>query len=319
MVKGRVGLLVLLLCFCICLWPCYVQAASTSDAVEPIVPEQECTLTISYGYEDTAFSNVEVQLYKIATVSADYQYTLSSAFAGSGLILNGVKTNGEWNVIRSTLEAYILANALQPDHVAHTQENGEAHFPQLGTGLYLAVVGEVEQAQLRYDFDTALIALPGLNVEDRWQYDVEVTAKGTLLPPVDPDEQLQWKVLKLWKGDEGSASRPRSVEVEIFCNGVSQETVILSEENYWSYSWSAPDDGASWMVVERNIPGEYTMLLEQRGTTFVLTNHFQPEDPDIPDIPPTGDTSNILMYIVGMLLCGSVLTILGLVGKRRSL
>ena len=73
-----------------------------------------------------------------------------------------------------------------------------------------------------------LIALPGIEPDGRWQYQVSVNAKGEVLPPVDPDEEAELKVLKLWRGDEGRNDRPKSIEVEIFCNGSSYKTVILS-------------------------------------------------------------------------------------------
>ena len=99
MKNSKKGIIVFLLCFCFRLMPYQVMAASTSDAVEPIMPEKECSLTISYCCGETAFSGVEVKLYRIAEVSADFQYTLTQPFEASGLILNGIQTVGEWNVV----------------------------------------------------------------------------------------------------------------------------------------------------------------------------------------------------------------------------
>ena len=313
----KIGIILVLLCFCICLMPCRAMAASTSDAVEAIVPEKECALTISYCYGETAFSGVEVKLYRIAEVSADFQYTLTQAFANSGLILNGIRTAGEWNVVRSTLETHILAYTVSPEWTAVTNAEGQACFEALQTGMYLAVVGQVEAQGMYYAFDSALIALPGLDADGRWQYSVAANAKAEALPPVDPDEELELKVLKLWRGDENRNDRPESVEVEIFCNGTSYETVILSEENHWAYNWSAKDDGSTWTVVERNVPQGYTVTVEQRQTTFVLTNTWTPTEPDDPVTPPqTGDTSHILLYTLLMVGSGSVLILLGLTGKK---
>jgi hypothetical protein len=186
--------------------------------------------------------------------------------------------------------------------------------------MYLAIVSQVEQDDLHYQFDSALIALPGLGPDGRWQYQVSVNAKGEVLPPVDPDEEVELKVLKLWRGDEDRNDRPKSIEVEIFCDGISHETVILSEENNWAYSWSAKDDGSSWTVVERNVPQGYTMTVEERESTFVLTNTRTPTDPDDPVKPPqTGDTSNILLYVLFMIASGSMLIILGVTGKKSRL
>ena len=296
------------------------MAASTSDAVEPIIPENECSLTVSYCYGETAFSGIQVKLYRIAEVSADFRYTLAQNFAASGLILDGIRTTGEWNVVRSTLEAHILAYNIAPEFTSVTNEDGQVSFESLKTGMYLAIVNQVEQDDLHYRFDSALIALPGIEQDGRWQYQVSVNAKGEVLPPVNPDEEVELKVLKLWRGDENRNDRPKSIEVEIFCDGSSYKTVILSEENHWAYSWSAMDDGSSWTVVERNVPQGYTMTVEERQSTFVLTNTWTPTYPDDPGKPPqTGDTSNILLYVMLMSGSGSVLIILGVTGKKLRL
>jgi hypothetical protein len=320
MINRKIGILFILLCLCFYLMPYQVMAASTSDAVEPIIPEKECSLTVSYCYGETAFAGVEVKLYRIAEVSADFQYTLTQPFAASGLFLNGIQTTGEWNVVRSTLETHIIAYNISPEFTATTNDDGQVSFESLKTGMYLAIVGQIEQAEMYYRFDSALVAVPGLETDGRWQYQVSVNAKGEVLPPVDPDEEVEFKVLKLWRGDENRNVRPESIEVEIFCNGISYETVILSEDNHWSYTWSAKDDGSSWTVIERNVPEGYTMTVEERKSTFVLTNTWTSTDPEDPDGPPqTGDTTNILLYVLLMIGSGSVLIIFGITGKRSRL
>ena len=313
MLTRKIGIFVILLCICFQLMPICAQTVSTSDALEPIIPDQECSLTVSFCYGQTAFANAQVKLYRIAEVSADFQYTLISSFETSGLILNGIQSNGEWNVVRSTLEAYILAYGVQPDAVTTTDENGQVYFEALPTGLYLVTIGQVVQDELHFRFDSALVALPGLGQDGYWQYQVAVNAKGEVLPPVDPDEEKELKVLKLWKGDEGRTDRPPSVEVEIFRNGTSYETVILSEQNHWAYSWTVKDDGAAWTVIERNIPEGYTMTVETRESSFVLTNTW----PTIPEEPPkAGDTTTIMFYVVLMIISGAMLVVLGLMRKR---
>ena len=320
MINRKIGILFILLCLCFHLMPCQVIAASTSDAVEPIIPESECSLTVSYCRGETAFSGIQVKLYRIAEVSADFRYTLAQSFAASGLILDGIRTSGEWDVVRSTLEAHILAYNIAPEFTSVTNEDGQVSFESLKTGMYLAIVNQVEQDDLHYRFDSALIALPGLGSNGRWQYQVSVNAKGEVLPPVDPDEKIEFKVLKLWKGDEGGSDRPESVEVEIFRDGISYEKVVLSEEKHWSYTWSAKDDGANWSVVERNVPQGYTMTVEERQSTFVLTNTWTPTYPDDPGKPPqTGDTSNIMLYVLLMTLSGTMLIILGVIRKKVDL
>jgi len=293
------------------------MAASTTDASEPINVNQECTLTLTYACDGTVFEDISVKLYKIADVSSDFQYKLTSSFEKSALILNGVRTNGEWDVIRSTLEAHIVAENIAADAIAKTDSEGIFCFEDLKPGLYLAVVGTVTQEDITCFFDSALVALPGLNTEGVWEYQVAVASKSELIPPID--DEIELKVLKLWKGDEGRNNRPKSIEVEIFKDGESYQKVELSQDDNWSYSWTAKDDGAKWTVIERNTPSGYTMTLEKRGNSFVLTNTYTPKNPDEPfDAPQTGDTSNIMLYVILMIISGSMLIILGIIGKRNA-
>lgn len=316
MAERRVGLIILALCLFLCLLPCQGYAASTTDAKEPISTDKDCTLTVGYFSDGIAFSDLPVKLYKIADVSADFQYTLAPSFAASNLILNGVQTVGEWNVIRATLETYILANRVMPDRETVTGLDAKASFDTLKPGLYLAITEHVVEDNTTYIFDSALVALPGLDQDGYWQYQVDVMAKSQIVPPVVEDEKIDLKVVKLWKGDRGSSSRPKEIVVEIFCNGKSYQTVILSEANHWTFSWSAMDDGSDWKVVERNIPEGYTMTVEKRETSFVLTNTLR-QNPDKPTPPPTGDTSNVMLYIILMVVSGSGLVVLGITGKRK--
>lgn len=314
MAKRRVAVIVFLLCLCLSWLPCYAQAASTADAKEPISPDKDCSLTIAYRYDGQSFSNHPVRLYKIADVSADFQYTLTAPFANSGLILNGVRSVSEWNVIRSTLETHILTYDVDADLTGVTDQDGQVCFQALKPGLYLAITEQVIQHDWIYAFDSALVALPGLGADGLWQYEVAVTSKSKAIPPAETDEEIEFKVLKLWKGDKGRSDRPLSIEVEIFRDGVSYQTAILSEENHWTFCWFAKDDGATWKVVERNVPTGYTMMVEERETSFVLTNT---RPPDKPDIPQTGDTTNIMLYFVLMNVSGIMLIILGIAGKRK--
>ena len=319
MAKRRMGIIAFMLCVCLFLMPCQAQAASTTDAKEPIFTEQDCSLDISYCSGGIAFSELPVRLYKIADVSADFQYTLTSSFEKSNLILNGIQTVGEWDVIRSTLETHILANDVAADINGITDAEGKASFDALKPGLYLEITDRVTQDNMTYVFDSALIALPGLDTDGLWQYQVEVTSKSQIIPPSEDDEEIEYKVLKLWKGDNGTAARPTTIEVEIFRNGTSYQTVTLSEDDRWTYTWSAKDDGSDWKVVERNIPTGYTMTIEERETSFTLTNTYNLDVPGDPDSPQTGDTSNIMLWFILMIISGSMLIVLGVTGKRNRL
>ena len=318
MAERRMGIIAFMLCVFMFLLMPQVQADSSIEVKEAISTEKNCSLMISYCSGGAAFSELPVRLYKIADVSADFQYTLASPFEKSELILNGIQTVGEWNIIRSTLEAYILASGSSPDANTATDSEGKATFDELVPGLYLAITDRVAQDDKIYVFDSALIALPGLGTDGLWQYQVEVTSKSQIIFPSEDDQDIELKVLKLWKGDY-SSMRPATVEVEIFRNGISHQTVTLSEDNHWTYTWSVKDDGSDWKVVECNVQAGYTMTVEERENSFTLTNTYNRDIPDDPDSPQTGAALNIMLCFVLMIISGTMLIILGIIGKRNRL
>lgn len=336
MAKRRLAITALLFCLCLFMIPCEAYAISTSDAKEPISTDELCGLNLSYTCNGAVVSNVPVKLFRVADISASAQYSLTTSFAASGLKLNGIRSSNEWDVIRSTLESYILANNIAVDFSSSTDQNGRAQFESLKPGLYLLSAVHVVQNGWSYSFDSALISLPGLSEDGLWQYRITVAPKSAAAPPSKPDdpdapdEEIQYKILKLWKDENGQAERPKSIDVEIFRNGESYEIVSLSEAAHWSYTWTAKDDGADWMVVERNIPSGYSVTVEERTTTFILTNTLIPDAPPPdnpppdnpppdtpPDSPETGDSPHLLLYTVLMYVSGGALVLLGITGKKK--
>ena len=314
MAKRRMAVIALLTCFCLLLPAFSINAVISTDMYQSINLNQECSLTLSYTCEGTAFKDISVKLYNVAEINSDFKYELTSDFKSAQLIINGVKTNGEWNTIRSTLEAYIVADNINASAVLKTDAQGLVHFNNLKSGLYLAIVGTVTQNEITCFFDSALVALPGLNANNDWQYQVTVNSKSQIIPP--SEQEIELKVLKLWKGDENKNTRPQSVEIEIFKDGTSYKKIVLSKNDNWAYTWVAKNDGAKWTVIERNVPKGYTMMVETRDNTIVLTNTYNHKDPS--DTVQTGDTYNIMLYATIIIISGSLFVILGIIGKRKS-
>lgn len=319
----------MIMCLSLLLMPCTIHAASTVDAVEPICVSTECSLNMTYSYDKSTFPGITAKIYKIANVSEDFQYTLTSDFSDCGLSLNGIQSVSEWNIIRSTLETYIETYRPESYETAVTDNNGQVHFEKLQTGMYLIMPVRVTQNGFRYYFASALFSLPNLDADGTWNYEVAARPKTEATEPSGSDKQ--YKVLKLWKDEDNESRRPESVEVDILRDGQTVKTVTLSDQNNWSYSWIAEDDDSVWKVTERNVPYGYVMTVEERTATFVIINsltqeHEQPEEPESPEepgmpdnpvVPITGDTMNFGLYVMLICVSGILLVLLGVAGKRR--
>ena len=317
------------LCLCFCFVPQKVSALTLQDAKEPISLSQGCTLTAVYSHGKKTFPNLNISLYHVATLSQDLKYSYTEDFEICELPLNDIRSQSEWDAVRTTLEAYIIAYDMQPVAVGKTDSRGEILFKDLEPGLYFIPSLTFSSGKNRYSFSRALVSLPGVDPVDKsWEYTVSTSPKtdmtfyppNTPPPPPDnpppnvPPKDIEYKVLKLWKDIDENTVRPKNIEIDIIRNGVVAEKVFLSDENNWSYSWKSKDDGSVWSVNERNIPDGYIMTVEKRTTTFIVTNTKNPP----PHIPKTGDTMNVSLYIFLICLSGVMLVILGLCGKRRT-
>ncbi len=84
-------------------------------------------------------------------------------------------------------------------------------------------------------------------------------------------ESKDLTVIKKWD-DEGSKNRPASVSVTLYNGETAVETVVLSDANSWTYSWSNLSGNGQWQVVETNIPKGYVPSYQADGTTVTITN-----------------------------------------------
>ena len=135
----------------------------------------------------------------------------------------------------------------------------------------------------------------------------------------------EYTVVKHWSGDSAT-SRPKSIEVELYQDGNLEETVTLSADNDWSYSWTDEDGEGKWTCVEKNVPTGYksSVTTAEEGTKFIVTNKTTPNNPNNPNEPSkpnnpskprTGDPTTLRWSLLAMGISGIALIIAGL--KRR--
>lgn len=298
--------------FCIfaCLFAFAADAASTADANLPIDVSRECSLTLKYSRSDAAIGDFSVDLYLVADVSADCYYTLADAFDQTHLSINGISSSDEWNAVRTTLESFVTANKPEPTQSADADENGNALFAGLRPGLYFAMPAAPVDNGIVYFFDSVIVSVPDLDDSGEWIYDVAVSPKASFLAWGSYES---YKVVKLWRDSGDMQTRPAEITVDLMRNGETVKTVILSDENNWSYAWNAANKGDIWQVCEKDVPDGYVMTVEKHSTVFSIIN----AEPDAPSPPPTGDTFDLGFYIALMCVSGLLLMLLSALPKHR--
>ena len=225
-----------------------------------------CSLEVQYGE-----AGLTVSIWRVA----DSDSRLAGDFAALPVNIQNISSQTEWQAVASTLSAAITADAIAPTATAVTNAQGSAHFSGLETGLYL--VGPVSGDR---DYQEALVYLPTPLEDGSLNYDMTLRPKGS-----DPKPETEYTVIKLWK-DDRCGHRPQSITVDIFRNGILQDTVTLSSENGWSHRWTDEAGTGHWTVAERNVPDGYTVAVIPNGAVFLIVNSC-PGHPDTPTEPPT--------------------------------
>ena len=280
----------------------FALSANASTAIDPQRPS---SLTVTYKYGEKLYEGLPVKIYRVASVSPDGSYDLCGDFADYAVNIYGITSQSEWRVVTSTLAAYIAADKLQPTRSMLTDASGTAAFTDLLPGMYLTLSAVVEAPAEVVTFEDFLTVIPYPSDTGDHDYDVEAFPKCSAYTPTE--KEIEYKVIKLWRDEGAGKLRPKTVEIDLYKDGVFESTQTLSAENNWTYSWSAPDDGSVWNVVERKVSGDYTVTVEQNGNNFVITNTLQTEEPPA---PPTGDTTVIWHLAMPMAIAGGILLLI---------
>lgn len=285
-------------------------AGLNAEAAVRVDTEKKGSLQLTYSYDGQPFEGLEISIYRVAEISDVAAFTLTGPFYGLPVNVNDIKTQDEWKELASTLSGYVVAGEIAADYTLLTGDDGTVHFTELPLGLYLVGTVRAEQEDGYCHFDSFMISVPTLDEDDNWLYDV--IAKPKSFHKVIVPDEISYTVNKLWKDEGHQHLRPQSVSIDLYRDGEFVETVVLSEENNWTYTWITIDDGAIWQAVETNVPEGYTVTLEQTGNYFFVTNSYDTETPP----PDTGDIANPQLYLLMMCAAGLGLILLGVAGKR---
>lgn len=285
---------------------------NSASAITPLDTEKDASLTITYQKDGVVFSDLDVNIYRVAEASESGEFSLIEPFASYPINIYDIKDDKGWDTLAGTFSSYIIANALTPDAKATTNDKGIAEFKALKTGLYLVEEVTAENSNGVYLFNKFMVYLPLYNADGSYLYDVEAKPKcqSSIL-------KTEYKVLKLWQDSNNQKNRPKEVLVDIYKDGELYETRSLNAQNNWTYSWKVLDEkNSKWTVVEQSVADGYTVTIKESGSSFSIINTYvSNEEP--PDSPETGDTSNITPYIIILAVSGILLIILGLYSRRR--
>ena len=261
-------------------------------AIEKIDEDADVSLTVEFQTEEGPLQDVVFKVYKVADMKGYGELEITDVFAMYPVILPNADSEDEtslWKSAAQTWAAYARMDGIEPVDTGVTDANGMIRFPEgtarMTPGLYLVVGTSCATEDTLSTSEPSLLSLPMRDDKDQWQYDQTIYPKYAR----DRLEIQTAEVMKIWKDEGNKKNRPEEIQIQLLKDGVAYETVLLSKDNNWRYIWQALEAGAEWKVVEKEVPKDYTVSIEQQGTTFTVTNTYAGEEtPEDSKLPQSG-------------------------------
>lgn len=256
------------------------------------------SITINIEDNGEPVEGVVVRAWKIA--SLEDGIPLVEPFASAHLQLtsdDGTQTwpgdeNSTWGSLAESLFQYAGANNVPASAYATTSANGSATMSNLEPAIYLVVPQTTTTSDgTVWTFSPSIVSVPS-NESGALVYDVTIEPKHA---QSTPPSTVTYRLVKYWDDTNYENLRPSSVDVVITRDGETYQTVTLSADNDWSFSWTS-EPGHEWNVSEVTVNDYYlaSVAVEDNGETIALTNHVN-TPPELPDTstnePPTTTTT----------------------------
>lgn len=274
-------------------------AATAATNITASGTTAEGSLTVTYQYQETALNNADISLYRLADWSAKGGYTPTGDFA------NHTAYPVDWDILNAdqqtlrdfanTMAGYIAVNKPAAENTLKTDGAGVATFNQLKDGLYLAVVAPYQGNVLTCQTAAMLVALPNVHKDADEQRTLSIEPKADCAVP--PTTTIS--VNKVWK-DKDQSKRPESVTMNLLQDGKIYDSIMLNTANGWKYTWKGLQAKHEYTVVEANVPGNYTALVDRENNDYTVTNTAKTES------AKTGASVAIIAVIVVVLAAAGI-------------
>lgn len=244
-------------------------------------------------YEEEAVSGVEITIYHIANAtSKDYNLSFEyvDAMKECGVNLSDIDDNSlvleVSKCINSEVESYSLVS----------DDDGNILFSDLKLGVYL--VTQSNDVDGYSNIESFLVKMP-FEEDNTWKYDIEAEPKVDIYKTIDLVVRKEWNTNR--------TKLPKSVKIALYKGEKKIDTVVLSDDNGWTYTWENIEKSDTYNVKEIDVAKGYTVTYKNQGYSFIVTN--------TDSLAPTGQ---IYYPIVIMVSLGLIFVLLGTIQLKRT-
>lgn len=249
------------------------------------------SITLTEEIENTNISGAEITIYKVADAISENN-NLKFSYDNK---LNSCKDDlDNANITSNVLNCVKNSNVANYSNI--TNEYGIVKFNNLDLGLYL--ITQSNQIEGYSKITPFLVMIPEI-LDNNWNYTINASPKVDIIRLFDLSVEKVWNVSN--KNDI-----PKEITIELVKNNEVIDTITLSNENNWTYTWTQIEKSDEYLVREKNVPTGYTVTYHQEDNKFIVTN--------TKTLAQTGQRLwiNLLLVAVGLLFIG-----IGTVLKKR--
>ena len=116
------------------------------------------------------------------------------------------------------------------------------------------------------------LTIPGKTEDGKLQYDITTSAKYEKNPSTD--DIVDYKAAKTWSDQGHEKNRPKSITVQLLCDGNVYDEVKLSEKNNWQYTWKDLSSKHQWEAIEKKEARNYFVSVSKQEHSFIIKNIY---------------------------------------------
>ena len=221
-------------------------------------------ITLNEKTDNEKIEGAEILLYKVADAKSEnhnLMFEYIDELKSCNASLNDLETKSK----SEEIEKCINENIKSLKQI--TDINGTVKYNDLDLGLYLVKQNNIVEGFSK--IDSFLVMIPKI-VNNKWIYDIKSTPKTDIIRVIDTNVKKVWNTSTSNTND--SIKLPRSIEVELLLNDKVIDTVKLSKDNNWSYTWEDLAKSEEYTIKEINVPKGYTPSYQKDNNTFIVTN-----------------------------------------------
>lgn len=224
------------------------------------------SLKLICKFDDVALSGMQWNIFYAGKRSGN-SFATDGEFSDYKISFKDISADA-LSDIASTLETYSIIDKIKPLQSEITDDNGIIDFTGLEQGLYLLCGKRLKVGVTTY------IPIPfivEIGEENGSNQNYTVYPKFFKFGVLD-EKDADYTVRKIWRNAEDEPfDTSVKITVEMYKDGEYDSTITLSEENDWSYTWTATAH-TDWRVKEINIPEDYTVIYRSNETQYVIVN-----------------------------------------------